>query len=413
MNRSVFAAFLLLSLVALPAFGGGINPDIVVNVTTDGADPSPDNSICENGLGGCTLRAAIQTANARAGADRVVLGQGIYLLTIKRDLELADEQTGDLDVTSDITVVGQGDTLPCKEGVGCTAIDGKKGKDRIFDVTEDGDLSLSNLIVRNGSAKKGDFNPTQIEEISGGCILVEGTLALDDVTVTGCKSPDDGGCIGVTLASATIQDTFLDRCKTKDAGGGIEVDSGSIELNRVTIANSKASDEGGGIETSGGELDLRNVTFSRNKAKQGGALATEDDGSVTVNNATFFDNKASEGAGIFSDPDTQDDPVNVSNSLLRTPKENNCLGAVASLDGNLENGTDCPFVQANDCSDCFPAILDDLEDNGGAIPTHGLEDFSEAINNGVNGTCEATDARLALRSGVCDSGAFEFGGIVP
>lgn len=412
MRRPILGVFLLLSLVASPAFGGGVN-DILVTVTTDGADPIPGNGICDNGAGACTLRAAIQTANALAGPDRVILGPGVYVLTIKRDVELPDDQTGDLDVTTDITVVGQGDTGPCKDGVGCTAIDGKKGKDRVFDVAEQGDLTLSDLIVRNGKAKKDDFNPTQFEEVSGGCILVEGTLELDGVTVTRCKSPDDGGCIGLTFASsASLQDTFLDRCKTKDAGGGIEVDSGTLDLNRVTIANSKASDQGGGIESTNGQLDLRNVTFSRNKARQGGALGVEDEASVSANNATFFDNKASEGAGIFADPNSQFfGEVEVSNSLLRSPKENNCVGSVSSQGGNVENGTDCPFVQASDCSDCFPAIIKDLADNGGAVPTHALESISEAINNGVNATCEPTDARGAARvGGVCDSGAFEFGG---
>ena len=42
-----------------------------------------------------------------------------------------------------------------------------------------------------------------------------------------------------------------------------------------------------------------------------------------------------------------------------------------------------------------------------------LESFSEAINHGVNGTCETTDARSAARVGVCDSGAFEYGGVAP
>ena len=79
----------------------------------------------------------------------------------------------------------------------------------------------------------------------------------------------------------------------------------------------------------------------------------------------------------------------------------------------MENGTDCPFAQVSDCSDCFPAIVSDLEDNGGSIPTHALESFSEAINHGVNGTCEPTDARGAARVGVCDSGAFEYGGVAP
>jgi CSLREA domain-containing protein len=412
MNRSIVPAFLLLSLVAPPAFGGGVG-DIEVTATTDGADPNPGDGVCDDGAGACTLRAAIQTANALVGHNRVILGFGVYRLTIKRNVELPDDQTGDLDVTSDITVIGQGDTGPCTDGAGCTAIDGKKGKDRVFDVTDQGALELDDLIVRNGKAAKGDFNPSQTEEVSGGCILVEGSLSLYRVTVERCTSPDDGGCVGITdAASGSFVESFLDRCKTKDAGGAIEVDSGTLDLNKVTIANSKASAQGGGIESSGGTLHLHNVTFSRNKAKQGGALEVEGDATASVNNTTFFDNKASEGACIFTDPDSQFFAVEVSNSLLRSAKENNCIGLVDSDGGNTENGTSCEFFKVGDCTDCDPGIVKDLADNGGRVPTHAIEAGGDGINRGV-ATCESTDARGAARVGPCDAGSFEYGGVAP
>ena len=379
--------------------------DFFVDVTTDGTDALPGNGACADGAGQCPLRAAIQEANELAGPDNVFLNEGLYLLTIKRDDDLPDDETGDLDVMSEISVFGAGQEGSC-DGIGCTAIDGKKAKDRVFDVhAPAGDILLEDLSVRNGKAAKDDSNDTQVDEVSGGCIRVGGELHLDNVVVERCKSPDDGGCIGFTDGSnGDFFETFLDRCKTKDSGGGIEVDLATLSADRVTIANSKAG-EGGGIETTGGTLDLRNLTFSRNKAKAGGGLSSESDAAVSVNNATFFDNQAKEGASIRGDDSSQFTPIAVSNSLVRTGgKELNCFGPVDSQGGNLDNGVTCDF----ECSDCNPSIVSDLLDNGGAVPTHAIDADSEAINNGVDLTCEPTDARGFARNGVCDSGAYEF-----
>ena len=401
----------LLALLVLLLASPALAVDIVVEVTTDGADPIPGDGVCDDGAGNCTLRAAIQTANSLAGPDTVILNEGLYPLTLRRDTDLPDAQTGDLDVTSEITLVGAGNEGPC-EGIACTCIDGKKAKDRVFDVAATGDILLQDLIVKNGKAAKGDFNPTQFEEVSGGCIRVEGELHLDDVVLERCSSPDDGGCIGFTDgANGSLEDSFLDRCKTKDSGVGIEVDSATLDVERVTIANSKAA-EGGGIETTAGTLDLRNLTLSRNKAKLGGGLSAESDGNVSVNNATFFDNKAKEGARLFADELSQFMPIAISNSLLRAGgQELNCLGPLASQGGNVENGVTCEFDQPTDCTDCNPSIVSDLLDNGGEVPTHAINQDSAAIDNGVDATCEATDARGAARVGTCDAGTFEFNGV--
>ncbi|MCH8813925.1 MAG: CSLREA domain-containing protein, partial [Chloroflexi bacterium] len=46
-------------------------PEIVVDSVGDAADPAPGDGICDDGAGNCTLRAAIQTANALPGGDSV------------------------------------------------------------------------------------------------------------------------------------------------------------------------------------------------------------------------------------------------------------------------------------------------------------------------------------------------------
>lgn len=406
--RAVFVALCL--LLASPALAA----TFIVDVETDGNDADPGDGFCADDFDQCPLRAAIQEANALLGADDVVLPTGVYSLTIKRDDDVPDGQSGDIDVTSAITLTGLGDDAACK-GTGCTAIDGKRAKDRVFDVKTGGDFVIQDLVIRNGKAANDDDNDAQPGEISGGCIRVDGALAgltLQNVTVERCSSPDDGGCIGFTENSAgNLTDTFLDRCKAKDGGGGIEADGATLDLLRVTIANSKAVD-GGGLEIEGGSAEVRNVTLSRNKGKLGGGIAAEGDATVTVNNTTFADNKGKDSASLFVDDSGLTPPVvTLSNSLLQSSGNTaNCLGPVASDGGNVEDGASCALAGSGDCSSCITALDNQLADNGGEIPTQSIGETSFARENGITLSCETTDARDFTRSGTCDSGAFEFGG---
>ena len=74
----------------------------------------------------CTLRAAIQEANALAGPDEVMLAIGVHGLTINGANEDA-AATGDLDVTDDLTISGSNAYL---------AVIDANGVDRVLDQIE-------------------------------------------------------------------------------------------------------------------------------------------------------------------------------------------------------------------------------------------------------------------------------------
>ncbi|HYV66156.1 MAG TPA: CSLREA domain-containing protein, partial [Myxococcales bacterium] len=95
-----------------------------VNSTADAVDVSPGDGVCATADGSCTLRAAIQEANALAGADTVVLPAGTYLLTLAGAGE-DGAATGDLDITGDLIIAGA--------GAASTVVDGN-GLDRVFHV---------------------------------------------------------------------------------------------------------------------------------------------------------------------------------------------------------------------------------------------------------------------------------------
>ncbi len=73
-----------LSALALFALVGSAHAVIfTVNDTGDFVDETIGDGICDAaGANGCTLRAAIQEANALAGADTITLPAGTFTLTI-------------------------------------------------------------------------------------------------------------------------------------------------------------------------------------------------------------------------------------------------------------------------------------------------------------------------------------------
>src|SRR5262245_55359375 len=174
-----------LLLAALAGAARAQNPPWIVNLTEDLANPSPGQPKLDLDpftLGDqVSLRAAIQKANYDPGADTIIVPEGLFKLTIKGDDEDA-AATGDLDITDDLTIIG----VPADPDTGAdgTILDGKKLKDRLFEVQPGVTLTLQGLTLRNAKAPK---------EESGGALRVLGSLAMDHVIVSKCKSTVDGG----------------------------------------------------------------------------------------------------------------------------------------------------------------------------------------------------------------------------
>src|SRR5690606_38888623 len=69
--------FLLLSAVMVQTAHAAT---FTVNNTADAPDANPGDGICATASGVCTLRAALQEANAAAGADTINVPAGTYTL---------------------------------------------------------------------------------------------------------------------------------------------------------------------------------------------------------------------------------------------------------------------------------------------------------------------------------------------
>ncbi|MGH9260064.1 MAG: CSLREA domain-containing protein, partial [Acidimicrobiales bacterium] len=75
---------------------------LVVNSTVDAADTNPGDGVCATGAGTCTLRAAIQEANAVDDPNNIEVPAGTYVLALFGAGEDA-AASGDLDITTPLS----------------------------------------------------------------------------------------------------------------------------------------------------------------------------------------------------------------------------------------------------------------------------------------------------------------------
>jgi len=372
-----------------------------VNTTVDRSDADAADGVCDvdptTPGAQCTLRAAIQQANAIAGPSTIELPAGIYKLTMRGANE-DGATTGDLDINGRLTIEGA--------GAKTTIIDAKRAKDRIFDILPAGNVTLTDVTLLRGRVGRGK---------AGGCVRNTGHLTLRRAVLTRCKSAGDGGALD-SAGTATVTDVLFIQNKSRHDGGALTTIAGNVTVRRCTFAANRAGGEGGALDSSAGTVDVTNSTFTANRARlEGGAIVNEDNGVMTLTNCTIAGNEAKAGGGISAQPGAGPSvsPTRLRNCILADNKKANCEGAVISDGGNLDSGTSCAFG-AGSLSGTDPK-LGPLQDNGGLTPTLALAADSPAIDAGTDAECPATDQRELPRRDIpgrgtatCDIGAYEF-----
>ena len=439
--------FILISLLTVvtglqPAAADSLSPQNTINVTTF-IDEHNDTTT------GCSLREAITAANyqspfggclAGPGNNIIQLPAGTYLLTRPEAYEESNE-TGDLNITSEVSLIGTGSVTIDAGGDGGIL-------DRVIQNNVGGTLTLNNLTITGGRASSSDQD--------GGGIFNAGLLSLINVIVNdnhagdGDPGGNGGGIFNYVNTTLNITNSIINNNRagtssagpTGGSGGGIFMNSGtSLSITNSSITNNiaGAGDTGNG-GTGGGiffnstsETPITGSTISGNTAGSSSGSAGGVGGgiyagtSLTLLNSTISGNTTGStssssaapgyGGGIFTNASTLIRYTTIYNnhvgagtypaagggiyrnvgsitlgaSIIAGNTTNSagispdCFSAVdvISEDYNLvENITGCTFSGPTGHSFLgIPGILlYPLGNNGGGTQTHALPRLSLAID---------------------------------
>jgi hypothetical protein len=307
----------------------------------DGVDANPGDGVCETatGNGVCTLRAALQEANALPGQNTVTVN--VSPITLGSAIAITDDVTIRSGLTGNVTISGGGTTrmftvdAPSYPDVVFERLrltDGSSSAAGAVLLANAGDVSfLACWIVGNASSGGGAvtvdtwagdlfFDQCALADntsgAGGGALAVYGDpvyqrglleIRRSTFNANSASAGEGGGAVAVLTTDwdLLISDTsFLYNSDAGPEGGGAIALSGSsldpitARIERVSFVGNNAgpSGSGGAILALQAQLDLVNCTFAENSAAANGALAVNG-GSLALSYCTVAANQASSGAG--------------------------------------------------------------------------------------------------------------------
>ncbi|MFY9577907.1 MAG: right-handed parallel beta-helix repeat-containing protein [Gaiellaceae bacterium] len=263
--------------------------------TVDAPDANLLDGLCLTAAGDCSLRAAVQQANAlEGGADINLLAGATYTLTVFGPGE-DRAATGDLDLGSGTNIFVPG---------GRAVVQGALfWNDRIFDVQADiSNTGLTGLDIRGGNITRLPGLP----EAGGGIRNRFGSrLSVENCTVSHNSATYNGGI--TNNGEMTVRDSTISDNTARYTGGGIGNDSTMRIVNSTVTGNTATDNDSGGIANGGGianrgTLTVQQSTVSLNRALGaegiGGGIMTS--GSLTLTSSTVSQNSAGgDGGGIY------------------------------------------------------------------------------------------------------------------
>lgn len=366
---------------------------------------------------GCSLREAVQAANtdtafggcvAGSGDDVILLPSGTYVLSLAGAGEDTNA-TGDLDLASNIEIIGA--------GAGTTVVDGG-GTDRVFHILTGNTVGVHNLKVQNGTVV-GD----------GGGIRVEGPTILSAVIVELCVASGNGGGV-MTIAPLTLDRCLLQSNEAHNTGGGGLYSLNTVTMiKRSTLADNSTTGSGGGVLVLSSPATVAatilNSTISSNHANwHGGGInvvATEisiSHSTIVFNEANLGDNGAAGGGiRISGGSATVKNSVLAVNLLWRSASDEHDCAADSITSGGfnlvLAPGNCLSGFGGTDIMGLEPRLAP-LADYGGETLSHLPLPGSPLRNAGIctdnAAAAVVVDQRGAERpnGGACDIGAVEW-----
>jgi len=394
-TASIVAA--LLTMFLLAAAPAAFGATFTVTTTADGSGACTALE--------CTLREAVEEANAASEPSTIVVPAGFYELT-----EAEFSIGSDLGISGEVAIEGAGaavTTIVQRAECGC----------RVF-------YANSPLVTISGvTIAQGEPIENPLGEV-GGDVLFEpegqGLLRLEgDVIAEGIAGEAGGGVFSEEGELEILDSTIVGN--EAEIGGGVFYENDSAEsavLERDTFVENFA-EEGGGLALETGEASVVNSTFTENgvSSASGGAIFARDGFLRLLNDTLAGDSAEPSQAGAYGAElyGTSGDSFEIVNTIVG-PAGAGQIGSECFLDANLtsENdidaGNSCGFEAASASLIETEPQLEPLAENGGPTETMALRSTSPAIDSANGAACPATDQRGVSRpqgSG-CDIGAYEY-----
>ena len=389
-----------------------IAPGYVVDTTADGLDDDGgvDATCFSTAAAGCSLRAAVQTANRRTTPQLVLLGANTY--TIGGALE---------DVANGLVIAGVGSAQTIVRAPTLHA------GYQFAKLASQHTLSVMDLRVDGFGS------------VNGGAIAVlMGELYVDECDFQNNDSAGSGGVLFINGAAHALLEHSTFENNTSFGGccggwGGVIDGEGSATTVIVRTSTAVGNSTGWGSFahiTTGTTLTLENSTLYGNMSTISGTLAspggvytlTNDTIAYNTNTNTSVNGSDLPSAGIYLyNPPSGYTLTNVilAHNTMTTGAERSCSHRVVGTTVTTKGGN----VVTDDAYNCgvdFTATTDRLTtepgldpaapaSHGGETPTMLLVPGSPSIDTGVNDGCPATDQRGVPRpiGPQCDVGAVE------
>lgn len=407
-----------------------------VNSLADTSDAEPGNGVCANAGGQCTLRAAIEEANALSGDDTIIFS---VIGTINL--------TGPLPSLSNMTINGPGSSL-------VTVRRDTGGNYRIFQINGS-TVNISGLTVTNGrtpdgTAGSGFGNPGE----DGAGISATGTVTLTDVVVTGNRTGNGGpggsstggwGGSGAGIAAAgslTLTNVTVSNNTTGNGetgtfggsggrGGGIFFNGGTLTITNSTISGNTTGNgaagiadgasgggggDGGGLLIDSGTLTMTNVVVTGNNTGDanfggtgglGGGLMTMPGVNSTILNTTFSNNTTGDGGGGVTGQGGRGGAVaNFGIMVLKSSTLSGNSTGTAGASGGDSGGTGGGLFNVSDAK-VINTTISGNSTNGFNAPGGGIYQIGSAlrvINSTITGNASVShigNGIYQISTGVC------------
>jgi CSLREA domain-containing protein len=304
--QPILCAAMLMLAGGCTGFSGGKFP-LVVNSTGDERDLIPGNNQCRVSLTSneCTLRAALEEANALRGTQTITFNipgkdQTIY---VTKELPKITENVV-LDGTTQpgydggkplITINGEQTGMPGSKGpahgiiIGVN-VDATMKAVRITRFALNGMESAGNLLLDRMEIARNEKNGIHSSQSPA----IRSDVISNSAVAENGESGISGDATNFTITGVSI---------LGNARGGIRVSNGSLNLTQSTVQNNTTPTEGGGIVfTEGGVLTITDSTIRGNQAMAGGALAggiAMDGDAAALTNTLITENHGWISGGIY------------------------------------------------------------------------------------------------------------------